>query len=84
MQICMHLYCLYLHVFSARWRLNNQQSADELKITELERSIESATMATQESEWKYEEVVLTYSFFACPFPAVSVSTGMLISKVLSY
>ncbi|VDL44024.1 unnamed protein product [Hymenolepis diminuta] len=40
---------------SARWRLNNQQSADELKITELERSIESATMATQESEWKYEE-----------------------------
>ncbi|VUZ54403.1 unnamed protein product [Hymenolepis diminuta] len=42
---------------SARWRLNNQQSADELKITELERSIESATMATQESEWKYEETM---------------------------
>ncbi|VDD79274.1 unnamed protein product [Mesocestoides corti] len=40
---------------SARWRLNNQQGADELKISELERAIATATMATEEAEWKYEE-----------------------------
>lgn len=45
-----------MHVFSARWRLNNQQGADEMKISELERSIEAASVATQESVWKYEEV----------------------------
>nr|ADM16546.1 tropomyosin low molecular weight isoform [Echinococcus granulosus] len=42
---------------SARWRLNNQQGADEMKITELERSIEAASLATQESVWKYEETM---------------------------
>ena len=46
------------HVFSARWRLNNQQSADEMRISELERSIDAASIATQESEWKYEEVFM--------------------------
>ena len=48
---------IYLHEFSARWRLSNQQTADEVKISELERSIQAATVATQESEWKYEEVL---------------------------
>nr|ADQ26719.1 tropomyosin 1 low molecular weight isoform [Mesocestoides corti] len=42
---------------SARWRLNNQQGADELKISELERAIATATMATEEAEWKYEETM---------------------------
>lgn len=45
-------------MFSARWRLNNQQSADEMRISELERSIDAASLATQESEWKYEEVFM--------------------------
>ncbi len=49
-------HALSLHAYSARMRLNNQQGADEMKINELERTIATATMATQEAEWKYEEV----------------------------
>uniref|UniRef100_A0A0X3PQI7 Tropomyosin A n=1 Tax=Schistocephalus solidus TaxID=70667 RepID=A0A0X3PQI7_SCHSO len=42
---------------SARYRLNNQLSADEQQIEELEAAIHAASLATEEAQRNYEETV---------------------------